>query len=1432
MDWHASVYGARSGAGEYHDFDDDADTLIGSFPRFGASYGRAYGDGDDPDSGRTYGVPSRGPLVDEDELIRRGGAAYDRAHDVLSSGRMHECRRIPSGDGLVCLAAKVASSVRRAADYRVSVDIDAEEGSIEEASCTCPAFGRYSELCKHVVALVLHYDKHPDDFHASPGVPGVPGAAGIAGIPGVTVGLAGHGVVAAPYGHATDRSLALFMRERDAELTLLAKTRQLDLLKEIGRLADSGGAAGTGESSAIMPPGGVTLLPTVECQPRGCTVTLRIQARTAVYVIKDIRALLRAVHARDFVSYGKRLAFMHTREAFDDRAQRLFDVLDRADQIRNDIDPGEMYRYRPRTEAARMQLSDQEIADLFDIYIDAPAMISYAPSPHHYVPTMPTPVVDGNPDLGLAVIEAGAADGFVIMHRQCVERFIVGQRSSYVIVRPLTRAVLRAAADDVGASAAARQWIATSLDAGRGDIDAPRAAIHRCDAALAAGRDILELLCGESEQASMTLAEADVPLFSRTLLPLLAGTAAEGAADGAPGVVTGAASGDATGTVTGDTAGTVTGNATGTVTGDTAGNVSRGLTGDATGTAIGEATGAATAAGTDGLAVPAGAGMPTPTALPPTVSDQTAPTQPVPTPAAPGHAALPPATPSSPASETPLGGALSVALPERLRRLVRVPCRIECYLDRDMDGISCDVQARYGDTRFAVFDGVDARGVTDGTMRDRDAERLAVEAVLHYFPRPTGAVARLPERDDEAIYTLLTEGLAVLRSIGTVYCTPAFDRLTAMSRPTISVGLSVASGLVEISPIADEIDPKDVAALLAGYRKRRRFHRLRDGSFVDLRDMDVSAVDELADDLGLGAGAFEHGPVTVPAFEAYYLDHQVADAGKQASFTAYLNDLRVVDPDQYRVPGALADVLRPYQAEGFRWLSAVCDKGFGGILADEMGLGKTVQLLSFLLARRDEARRVGPNLIVCPASLVYNWAAEAARFAPDLNVAVVAGTKAARRAMLDDVRSVSRANGKSQGDGDTDANDVVVGDAGWQGAGIAAGTDTRADAPDVLITSYDLLRRDIADYAGLDCYAMVLDEAQYIKNAATKSAKAVRQVTARHRFALTGTPIENRLSELWSIFDFLMPGMLGGYTHFRERFEQPVLSGDERAQAKLQAFVGPFILRRLKAQVLKDLPDKIDNVITVRLEGEQRKLYAALEQQLRATLNKTRDVDFSAGRIQVLAQLTRLRQVCCDPRLLYDNVGSGASAAGDAPTPTGSRRAAPSAKLDAIVELVDSCRDAGRKMLIFSQFTSYLDLIAQRLRAGGVDYDMITGATPKRRRLELVERFNADATPVFLISLKAGNTGLNLTGACVVVHADPWWNAAAQNQATDRAHRIGQTQDVNVYQIVAEDTIEERILTLQRTKADLADRFVDEAASSTGRSMAALTKDDILALLG
>ncbi|MEE1479653.1 MAG: DEAD/DEAH box helicase, partial [Slackia isoflavoniconvertens] len=415
-------------------------------------------------------------------------------------------------------------------------------------------------------------------------------------------------------------------------------------------------------------------------------------------------------------------------------------------------------------------------------------------------------------------------------------------------------------------------------------------------------------------------------------------------------------------------------------------------------------------------------------------------------------------------------------------------------------------------------------------------------------------------------------------------------------------------------------------------------------------------------------------------------------------------------------------------------------------------------------------------------SLVYNWTAEFERFAPELSVVAVAGGAQERRAARLE----------------------------------AFGGHRRVD---VLVTSYDLLRIDIDDWSSHRLFICALDEAQYIKNPAALTTRAVKSLEADHKFALTGTPMENRLSELWSIFDFLMPGLLGPYARFRERFESPIVGGDDAVARRLQAIVAPFMLRRLKADVLTDLPDKLESVVYANMDVEQRKLYDAHEQRLREELTaqrmfrKEREAARAAGKpvstVEVLAEITRLRQLCCDPRLVYEDYRG------------------PSAKLDAIVDLVSSAVEGGEKTLVFSQFTSFLELIAERLRKAGIAHYSITGATPKKERVRLVDAFNEDDTPAFLVSLKAGGTGLNLTGASVVIHADPWWNAAAQSQATDRAHRIGQTRVVSVEKVVAKNTIEERIVRLQQTKSELADQVV----GAGGISLASLDADDLYELL-
>ena len=363
---------------------------------------------------------------------------------------------------------------------------------------------------------------------------------------------------------------------------------------------------------------------------------------------------------------------------------------------------------------------------------------------------------------------------------------------------------------------------------------------------------------------------------------------------------------------------------------------------------------------------------------------------------------------------------------------------------------------------------------------------------------------------------------------------------------------------------------------------------------------------------------------------------------------------------------------------------------------------------------------------------------------------------------------------------------------------------------DVAVTSYDLLKRDISLYENIHFNYEIIDEAQYIKNHSTAAAKAVKVIGSRIRFALTGTPIENRLSELWSIFDYLMPGFLYGYETFRKELEAPIAKkSDPQATEKLRRMTSPFILRRLKNDVLKDLPDKIEEVRYAAFDTEQRKLYDAQVAYMKGMLESSDQSEVNKNKIRILAELTRIRQICCDPSLIFEDYRGE------------------SAKRVACLDLVKSAIEGEHKILLFSQFTSMLELLERDLAAEGISYYKIIGSTPKQERVELVQAFNGDDTPVFLISLKAGGTGLNLTGADVVIHYDPWWNVAAQNQATDRAHRIGQTKIVSVYRLIAKNSVEEKILELQETKQNLADEILSGELGGIG----SMTREELLSLL-
>lgn len=585
----------------------------------------------------------------------------------------------------------------------------------------------------------------------------------------------------------------------------------------------------------------------------------------------------------------------------------------------------------------------------------------------------------------------------------------------------------------------------------------------------------------------------------------------------------------------------------------------------------------------------------------------------------------------------------------------------------------------------------------------------------------------------------------------------------------------------------------DIQTLVRGGRSHTK---LRNGKFALL---DTGAVEELQEILIDTAPKQEAGGYRFRAEQAAYLNESVGrKLGWQVEAPSAWRDRVRLDTTNVQLEfGAFADVLRPYQKDGVRWLHKLRINSFGGILADEMGLGKTLQALAHIRlsvgqasslsspkcaagSLPAESKDVGepktgrmpvpPCLVVCPTSLVFNWQAEAAKFAPDLRVLVLQGSSRHSRF-------------------------------------------SRITDHDLVITSYALIRRDADAYRTIEFDTVILDEAQHIKNRQSQNAQAVKSIRSRHRLVLTGTPMENSVLDLWSIFDFLMPGYLGSANDFRERYELPLSKGrDPVLQDRLSRRVRPFLLRRLKRDVAKDLPDKLEQVSFCELTADQRAVY---QQVLEAGRNEVLDAvgkqGFAKSRMVIFTALLRLRQICCDLRLLQLDAA---------------KINEPSGKLDLFGELLEEIIDGGHRALVFSQFTSMLDLLAERLAAESIEHCRLDGST--KNRGDVVRAFQSGRAPVFLISLKAGGVGLNLTAADTVVHFDPWWNPAVEDQATDRAHRIGQRRVVTSYKLITRDTVEEKILKLQQKKRDAIQAvFGDETALTE-----ALTWDEVQELFG
>ena len=700
-------------------------------------------------------------------------------------------------------------------------------------------------------------------------------------------------------------------------------------------------------------------------------------------------------------------------------------------------------------------------------------------------------------------------------------------------------------------------------------------------------------------------------------------------------------------------------------------------------------------------------------------------------------------------------GLVAVDAPEGLlEQYLPEECTPCFYFDMEDEVLSLKLRFRYGEKEYP-----EEKTADEKLRRDSRTERRASSFAQRYFEWVGEGYALSGE---EVVYDFLTKDLERFREQGEVYVT---DRLRRKQLPPAraSVGVSVSDGMLTLDLDTGEFPAGELEGLYQSLLKKKKYHRLPDGRFLVLDGGSYEKLAEMAHILQLSPKELAKGEWKVPTFRALYLDSvlsgsEALDVTRDRQFRSLIRNFKSIDESDYTVPVHLQKILRPYQQTGFRWLKTLESCGFGGILADEMGLGKTVQVIAFLASREN---RVHPNLVVCPASLILNWGEEFEKFAPELKISLIYGTAPERKKRIEE-----------------------------------------SGGMDVWVTSYELLRQDIQQYQELEFDTCILDEGQHVKNQSTLASKAVKAVNCRQRFVLTGTPIENRLSELWNLFDFLMPGYLFSHRAFVEKLEKPIVkSKNEEAMAQLQKLVQPFLLRREKKDVLKELPPKIEHIRRIALGQTERMTYLSAVNAAKSTLT-------DMGKLKILAALTQLRQVCCDPNLCFENYGGETS------------------KLEACLELCSGMAANGHQILLFSQFTSMLDILRTKLENLGLTTFTIQGSTPKEQRAKLVKDFNAGGAQVFLISLKAGGTGLNLTAADVVIHYDPWWNLAAQNQATDRAHRIGQRQCVQVYKLIAKDTIEERILDLQDKKAELLDVLSGESGS-----ILEMSKDELLALL-
>lgn len=694
-------------------------------------------------------------------------------------------------------------------------------------------------------------------------------------------------------------------------------------------------------------------------------------------------------------------------------------------------------------------------------------------------------------------------------------------------------------------------------------------------------------------------------------------------------------------------------------------------------------------------------------------------------------------------------------------RIEKKEASLEIYFDRDKKHVWSKVVVNYGDTSFELAKGYSGKKLI---LRDLKKENEIVN-MLENFKFLKHKDRFLFRGREEELYDFLDSDIQSFSKVGEVYYSDRFKEQKIYKAPVIKGEIREKSNYLEFSFDMEEVDNNEILKILQAFQDNRRYYKLKNNSFIDLQSDDVQAFLKLLDDVNIEETFSEdegENVIKISKNRAVYLKESLENEsfkyihGKDI-LDDISNKLMTLSNVDYEVPESINATLRGYQITGFRWLKTLSHYGFGGILADEMGLGKTIQTITFLMSEREKK-----TLIVTPTSLIYNWEKEFKKFAPSMKILILHGLKEERVELMKSIQDY-----------------------------------------DVILTTYGILRNDFEEYKKLNFNYCIIDEGQNIKNPLSQNSEAVKEINAEVKFALTGTPLENNLLELWSIFDFIMPGYLYSNGVFQKKFMGKTREGE---MDDLRRLIKPFILRRLKKDVMKELPDKIEKKFYVEMTDEQKKVYTTYVKEIRRLM---KEKDFGGNKITIFSYLTKLRELCLDPSVLVNGYEGG------------------SGKMNVSLDIIKENIKEDRKVLLFSQFTSVLKNIGKMLSKNGIQYYYLDGSTKPEERIELVNKFNTGTDKkVFLISLKAGGTGLNLTSANVVVHFDPWWNPAVEDQATDRAHRFGQKNVVQVIKLIAEGSVEDKIITLQEDKKELINKVIT-GDFKEGGFLKGLSKEDI-----